>query len=36
MSKCMKCGSKITYESESERGYWACSRCGQETLEQVD
>jgi DNA-directed RNA polymerase subunit RPC12/RpoP len=35
MSRCMKCGGKITYESASDRGNWACSYCGQETLERV-
>jgi ribosomal protein L37AE/L43A len=36
MSKCIKCGRKITYESATEEGFWACSDCGQPTTERAD
>ena len=36
MPNCIKCGCRIEYTSASERGYWSCSRCGQETNEAVD
>ena len=30
--RCMKCGSKIRYESMTESGYWSCQDCSQPTM----
>lgn len=32
--RCKDCGAKITYESMSDNGNWACSDCGWDTGEQ--
>ncbi len=36
MSRCMKCGRGINYESATEDGFWACENCGQPTTERAD
>ena len=33
MSRCFNCGSRITFQSQSDNGNWECQDCGQELPE---